>query len=135
MTQMVAVVEALKAHFRARKMIYVQVAKSLRMSEAGVKCLFSRNHFTLDRFERICALAGTSLTELARAIDSAGTRISQLTLQQEKEIICERKLLLVALCALNQLTFEQIVDTYEISKTDCIQLLLKLDRIKFLELL
>jgi hypothetical protein len=36
---------------------------------------------------------------------------------------------------LNQLTLEQIVDTYSVSKTECIQLLVKLDRIKFLELL
>ena len=61
--------------------------------------------------------------------------VSQLTLEQEKEIIRDRKLLLIALCALNQLTLEQIVDTYSASKTECIQLLIKLDRIKFLELL
>lgn len=135
MTQTVAVVDALKAHLRARKMTYSEVAKSLKMSEASVKRLFSRHHFTLDRFERICALAGTSLTQLARDVDNAGSHISQLTLQQEKEIVRDRKLLLVAVCALNQLTLEQIVDTYTLSKTECIQLLLKLDRIKFLELL
>jgi hypothetical protein len=36
---------------------------------------------------------------------------------------------------LNHLSLEQIIDTYNVSKTECIQLLLKLDRIKFLELL
>jgi hypothetical protein len=61
--------------------------------------------------------------------------ISQLTLDQEKEIIRDHKLLLVALCVLNQLTLEQIVDIYSVSKTECIQLLVKLDRIQFLELL
>ena len=135
MTQTAAVVDALKATLRARKMTYAQVAKSLKMSEASVKRLFSRNHFTLERFEHICALAGTTLTELARDVDSAGSYISQLTPQQEKEIIRDRKLFLVAVCVLNHLALEQIIATYNLSKTECIQLLLKLDRIKFLELM
>ena len=36
---------------------------------------------------------------------------------------------------LEGVTLEQILATYEISKTDCIQLLLKLDKIKFLEVM
>jgi transcriptional regulator with XRE-family HTH domain len=139
MTQAAAVVEALKRTLKARKMTYGQVAKALRMSEASVKRMFSRNHFTLERLDRICELANTSLSELAREIDSAGSHVAQLTPEQEKEIVRDRKLFLVAVCVLNQLTLEQIVDTYFVSKTDfvskteCIQLLLKLDRIKFLE--
>jgi hypothetical protein len=47
----------------------------------------------------------------------------------------DRKLLLVEVCALNQFTFEHIVETYNLSRSECIQLLLRLERIKFLELL
>ena len=135
MTQAAAVVDALKRTLKARKMTYGQVAKALRVSEASVKRMFSRNHFTLERLDRICELANTSLTELAREVDSAASHVAQLTPEQEKEIVRDRKLFLVAVCVLNQLTLEQIVDTYTVSKTECIQLLLKLDRIKFLELL
>jgi transcriptional regulator with XRE-family HTH domain len=135
MTQAAAMVEALKRTLKARKMTYGQVAKALRMSEASVKRMFSRNHFTLVRLDRVCELAKTSLSELAREVDSAGSHVAQLTPEQEKEIVRDRKLFLVAVCVLNQLSLEQIVDTYNLSKTDCIQLLLKLDRIKFLELL
>ncbi len=135
MTQAAALVEALKRTLKARKLTYGQVAKGLRMSEATVKRMFSRTHFTLERLDRICELANTSLSELAREVDSVASRVSQLTPEQEKEIVRDRKLLLVAVCVLNQLTFEQIVDTYDLSKTECIQLLLKLERIKFLELL
>ena len=135
MTQAAAVVEALKRTLKARKMTYGQVATALRVSEASVKRMFSRNHFTLERLDRICDLANTSLSELAREVDSAASHVAQLAPEQEKEIVRDRKLFLVAVCALNQLTLEQIVDTYTVSKTECIQLLLKLDRIKFLQLL
>ncbi len=135
MAEAAAFVEGLKRHLKARKITYAEVAKSLRVSEASVKRMFSKGSFTLDRFEQICQFAGTSITQLARETDSGKVHVSQLTLEQEKEIIRDRKLLLIALCALNQLTLEQIVDTYSVSKTECIQLLIKLDRIKFLELL
>jgi transcriptional regulator with XRE-family HTH domain len=135
MTQAAAVVEALKRTLKARKMTYGQVAKALRMSEASVKRMFSRNHFTLERLDRICELASTSLSELAREVDSVGTHVSQLTPDQEKEIVRDPKLFLVAVCVLNLLTLEQIVQAYNLSKSECIQLLLKLERIKFLELL
>ena len=135
MTQAAAVVEALKRTLKARKMTYGQVATALRMSEASVKRMFSRNHFTLERLDRICELANTSLSELAREVDSAGSHVAQLTPEQEKEIVRDPKLLLVAVCVLNQLSLEQIVEAYDLSKADCIQLLLKLERVKFLELL
>jgi DNA-binding Xre family transcriptional regulator len=135
MTQAAAVVGALKRTLKARKMTYGQVAKALRMSEASVKRMFSRNHFTLERLDRICELASTSLSELAREVDTAGSHVAQLTPEQEKEIVREPKLFLVAVCVLNQLTLEQIVEVYNLSKSECIQLLLKLERIKFLELL
>ncbi|HTS52304.1 MAG TPA: helix-turn-helix transcriptional regulator [Burkholderiales bacterium] len=135
MTQAAAVVEALKRTLKARKLTYVQVARALRMSEASVKRMFSRNHFTLERLDRVCELAKTSLTELAREVDGAASHVAQLTPEQEREVVRDRKLFLVAVCVLNQLTLEQIVDTYNLSKTECIHLLLKLERIKFLELL
>jgi hypothetical protein len=49
--------------------------------------------------------------------------------------MADPRLLLVALCALNHLSLEQMVQTYALSKSECIALLVKLDRIKFLELL
>jgi len=135
MTQAAALVEALKRTLKARKITYGQVAQGLRMSEASIKRMFSRTHFTLERLERICELASTTLSELAREVDSVASHVAQLSAEQEKEIVRDRKLFLVAVCVLNQLTLEQIVDIYNVSKTECIQLLLKLERIKFLELL
>jgi len=135
MKKAVAVVDALKRALRARGVTYADVAKALRLSEASVKRLFSSGHFTLERFEQVCEVARTSLSELAKSIDDGSEDITQLTLEQEREIMADHKLLLVALCALNHLTLEQMTQTYEVSKAECIRLLVALDRIKFLELL
>ena len=135
MSQIFAVVEALKRALKSRKLTYAHVARELKMSEASVKRMFATSHFTLDRFEQVCQIAGLGLTELAREVDSEKNYISHLTLEQEREVVANAKLFLVAVCALNHLSLEQIIATYEIQKAECIQLLLKLDRIKFLELM
>jgi transcriptional regulator with XRE-family HTH domain len=135
MSQAVAVVEALKRALKAKKLTYAHVARGLKMSEASVKRMFSSHHFTLERFEQVCQIAGLGLTELAREVDSEKNYISHLTLEQEREVVSNGKLFLVAVCVLNHMTLEQILATYDVPKSECIQLLLKLDKVKFLELM
>jgi len=72
MTQAAAMVEALKRTLKARKITCGEVARGMRMSEASVKRMFSRNHFTLERLDRVCELAKTSLSALAREVGSKG---------------------------------------------------------------
>lgn len=135
MSQTAAVVEALKRSLKAKKLTYAQVARELRMSEASIKRMFASCRFTLQRFEQVCTMAGLGLTELARDVDSEKNYISHLTLAQEGELVGNTRLLLVAVCALNYMSLEQIVAIYDIPKSECVQLLLRLDRIKFLELM
>ena len=135
MSQAVAVVEALKRSLKAKKLTYAHVARELKMSEASVKRMFSSHHFTLERFEQVCLIAGLGLTELAREVDSEKNYISHLTLEQEREVVSNGKLFLIAVCVLNHMTLEQILATYDVPKSECIQLLLKLDKVKFLELM
>ena len=135
MSQTAAMVDALKRVLRARRVNYAQVAQALRLSEATIKRLFAKNDLSLERFERVCELAGTSIAELARELDSHSGYLSRLTLEQEREIVGNPKLFLAAVCALNHLTLEQIVATYDVARPECIQLLARLDRIRFLELL
>ena len=50
------------------------------------------------------------------------------------EIVADPKLFLVAVCALNHVTYEQILERYEIAPAECVRLLSRLDRLKFIEL-
>lgn len=135
MSDTAAMVNGLKRVLKARRINYAQVAEALELSEATVKRMFSKQDFSLERFEQVCQLADISLGELAREVDSEKNYISQLTEEQERLILGDTKLFIVAVCVLNHLTLEQIISIYDIAESECIRLLLELDRIRFLQLL
>jgi len=135
MAQSGALVDVLKRELRSRGVTYAQVARKLGLSEASVKRMFSRREFTLKRLDQVCELTQSDLTELAHVLHREETLISQLTREQEKEIASSIKLFLVAVCVLNHVTPEQIVAIYQISQAECVQMLVKLDRIGFIRLL
>ncbi len=135
MSDTTAMVGGLKRVLKARRINYAHVADALGLSEATVKRMFSKNDFSLKRFEQICQLAEVSVAELAKEVDSEKNYISRLSEEQEKRIVSNTRLFLVAVCVLNHLTLEQIVSIYDLSESECIQLLLELDRIRFLQLL
>jgi hypothetical protein len=134
MPQSGALVDVLKRQLRARGVTYAQVARKLDLSEASVKRMFSRRDFTLRRLDEICELTGAEFSDLARLLGQNDALISQLTWEQEKEIVSNHKLFLVAVCALNHVTLEQIVAAYQVDKAECIQLLVRLDRLGFIQL-
>jgi len=129
-----ALVEVLKRELRSRGVTYAQVARKLGLSEASVKRMFSRKEFTLKRLDQVCQLTHSDFSDLARTLNREENLVSQLTHEQEKEIASSIKLFLVAVCALNHVTPEQVVAIYDISRAECIQLLVKLDHIGFIQL-
>ena len=129
-----ALIDVLKRELKARSITYARVARDLGMSEASVKRMFSQKNFTLKRLDAVCRHAHIEFSELTRTLNREETLIAQLTQEQEKEIASSVKLFLVAVCALNHVTPEHIVEIYDISQAECIQLLLKLDRIGFIRL-
>lgn len=134
MAQSGALLEVLKRELRARGITYARLAREMRLSEASVKRMFSRGDFTLKRLDAVCQCAGIELSDLTRALARKDILISRLTPEQEKDILADKRLFLVAVCALNQVSFEHIVATYEITPAECIQLLTRLDRLRFIEL-
>lgn len=130
-----ALVDVLKRELRTRGVTYAQVARKLGLSEASVKRMFSRREFTLKRLDQVCQLTNTDFSDLTRILSREETLISQLTQEQEKEIASSIKLFLVAVCALNHVAPEQIVEIYDVSQAECVQMLVKLDRIGFIRLL
>jgi len=135
MTTTSGLVEVLKRELRSRGITYAQVARKLSLSEASVKRMFSRRNFTLKRLDQVCQLTQGEFSDLAQALAREEKLLSRLSLEQEKEIASSIKLFLVAVCVLNHVDPDQIVALYDISKPECIQLLVKLDRVGFIRLL
>lgn len=124
--------EGLKAHYRARGLSYRDVAKALKISEATVKRIFSTRDCTLARLEALCAVVQIDLAEIARGAPRVTRLITQLTKEQEQELVDDLRLLIVAVCAMGNVPLADIVRVYDISRVQCIGLLAKLDRIGFL---
>jgi transcriptional regulator with XRE-family HTH domain len=135
MTQTEALIDALKRVLRQQQITYARVATQLELSEPSVKRLFSKGGFTLERLERICDLAGVPLAELAQLADRGPDPLTQLTLEQEYELLADPKLVLVAFLSLNHWQLDEMVTVFEITKPEAIQRLIKLDRLGMIELM
>jgi hypothetical protein len=127
-------VDALKRLLRSHGATYAKVAAGLGLSEASVKRMFSRRDFTLQRLEDVCRVVGIDFGDLARALADEHAGVTQLTVEQEKAIVSDPRLFLVALCAVGNWTLAQIVDTYNLSPVECVKYLTRLDRLRIIEL-
>jgi len=134
-TQLTTLIKVVKKQLRAQGKTYADVGAKLELSEASVKRLFSEKNFTLQRMESIGELVGLELSELLQIVAKEQQQLSELTLEQEQEIADDLPLLLVTVCVMNHYAFQEILDDYEISETECIRKLAKLDKLKLIELL
>lgn len=134
MSQTRPLIGTLKQELRRQRITYRQVAETLELSETSVKRLFSEESFSLKRFEKVCNMLNLGLSDLVQLMERNIELTSALTLEQEQELVADVRLLLVTLLLMNKLKFEEIIATYDISEPDGIRLLVRLDRMKLIEL-
>jgi transcriptional regulator with XRE-family HTH domain len=129
-----ALIATLKAELKAADLTYAELARALGMAESSIKRMFAKGDMPLTRIDEICRVLKTDFAELARKVADAQPQRRELTLEQEKAVVADRKLLLAAICCLSQWTFEQIVSTYRFSDADAVKYLAQLDRLGIIEL-
>lgn len=127
-------VEILKSELRSAGMPYRELAKRLKMSESNVKRMFSVGDMTLSRVEEICVAIGIHPHDVYLQVTQLRPAVDTLTLAQEKALVADLRLLLVAICCIGQWSAAQIVDKYHISEAECIKLMVKLDKLGLIEL-
>jgi len=127
-------VAALKAELRASGITYAQLAKDLKLAESSVKRIFAKGDMPLSRIDEVLAVLKMDFAELAARVVHAQPLVKELTLDQEKAVVADRKLLLVAISVLSHWTFEQIVSTYTLSDAECVAALVRLDRLGIIDL-
>lgn len=135
MSQIKLITTALKKLLRDRNVTYKDVSRHLSLSEANIKRVFSTNSFSLERLEEICDIINISLSDLFLIVEKQKELKTQLTEEQERELISDTKLFLVGVCVRDSWSFNEIVEHYQVTEHECIQLLAKLDKLKMIELL
>lgn len=134
MSQTRPLIDTLKRELRNQGLTYKDVSQTLGLSETSVKRLFSEEAFSIKRLEKVCSLLHLDISDLVYLMEKNIELTSELTLSQEQELVSDIKLLLVAILLMNKLKFSDILLIYDISETEGIQLLARLDRMKIIEL-
>jgi transcriptional regulator with XRE-family HTH domain len=127
-------VAALKAELKAAGITYADLARHLHMSESSIKRIFAKADMPLSRVDEVLRVLKMDFADLARQVADAQPLSRDLTVEQEKAVVADRKLLLLAICCLSLWTFEQMVATYSFSDAECVACLAKLDRLGIIEL-
>lgn len=130
-----ALIATLKRQLKASGKTYQDIACLLDLSEASIKRLFRDGDLSLPRLEKICDAIGLELTELIQLMAQQQQRLTELSREQEQQIVDNPQLLLVAICCVNGYQYQEILDQYQLEPPQLIQQLAALDRLKIIDLL
>lgn len=134
MSQTTQLLSTLKKCLKARGVTYRMLAEKLHLSEASIKRLFSEQTVSLQRLEEICDVLDMNFYDLAKISADALEGPSALTLDQERILSENPRLLLFFYLLLNGRDPESIVKDYAVTEAESLQLLLRLDKLKLIEL-
>jgi transcriptional regulator with XRE-family HTH domain len=135
MAQVALLVDQLKRYLRGQGVTYASLARRLRLSESSVKRSFSRQSFTIERLEQICNLVGLEISDLVELMNRERNYLTELTPEQERTLIQDPKLLLLAYLLVTGWQVEQIVANFRIDEPEASRLLVRLHRARIIELL
>ena len=128
------ILDALRMRLRAAGITYKTLSERIGVSESSVKRMFGQKDMALSRLAEICQATGIGLEDLLRGAIEARPQLDALSLTQERSIVANPRLLLMAIYCLGHWSIEQIIETYDLTEAECITLLAELDRLGLIEL-
>lgn len=128
-------IETLKRELRTSRITYADIAHELQLSESSIKRLFSDGDMSLSRLETICTLIDIDISQLAAKATEQRRHVLTLTHEQEKTLVGDEKLLLLAVHLIYGWTYQQVMERYAIDQHQGQHMLTLLDRMQVIELL
>jgi len=130
-----SLVALIKAELKSQGVSYAELARQLELSESSVKRMLAPGgEMPLSRVDEICRVLKLEFAELAGRMAAQAPAQRELSLEQEKAVVADRRLMLLAICCMSQWTFEQIVTTYTFTAAEVIKGFAALDRLGIIEL-
>ena len=127
-------ITALKQELKAARLTYAELAQQLGLAESSVKRMLARGDMPLSRIDAICRVLRLDFADLARRVADSQPLLQELTQEQERAVVADKKLLLMAISVLSQWTLAQVLASYRLSEAEAIGYLVQLDRIGIIEL-
>ena len=115
-------------------MTYADLAQALDMAESSVKRMLAKGDMPLSRIDAICRALKLDFAELAQRVADTQPLLTELTAEQERAVVADEKLLLVAINVLSQWTLEQMTTSYRLTEAEVVKYLAQLDRVGIIEL-
>ena len=126
--------ETLKKYLKAKGMTYKQLAAEMKLSEASVKRMFSKQRFSLSRLEEICRILDIDFYDLVLMDKQRNQRTADmLTIEQEENLLKDDKLWIFLYFLLNGWSVSLIIEEYKYSESEAVRMLGKLERLGLLE--
>lgn len=135
MTTTHTLVALLKSELKSQGQSYADLARALSLSESSVKRMFAPGgEMPLSRVDEICRVLRCDFADLAARLVTEQPAQRELSVAQERAVVADMKLLLVAICCLSQWTVEQMLAAYRLSEAEVVKHLAQLDRLGIIEL-
>jgi DNA-binding Xre family transcriptional regulator len=128
------IVNVLKSELKLARLTYADLGRELGLAESSVKRMFAKGDMPLKRIDEICRVLKCDFSELARKVADLELLRDELTLEQERAVVADKRLLVMALCALSQWPYEQIMGMYAFTEAEAVRHLTQLDRLGIIEL-
>lgn len=126
-------IDALKQALRRQGLTYALVAQRMRLSEASIKRMLSRGRLSLDQLLQLADIAGTDLADLARRAKGDRPAPSRLSIEQERALAEDGRLLLLFHLLMAGRGVAEIAREFELRGTQSTLLLARLDRLGLIE--
>lgn len=133
MNQTHSIHTALKKLMRSRGQTYAKAAVVLNLSEASIKRLFSQQALSLSRLESLCNWLHVDIQDLVKLSREQEPLTTELSEEQEVELLQDTGLLLIAYLLLNNWSQAEILETFSFTQPELTRRMFRLQKIGLVE--
>jgi len=134
MAETIAIIDTVKQQLKVQQKTYQDVADALHLTEASIKQMFSSNRLSLERLDTICtSVLGMEISELIQLMSDQSISVNELSESQEKGLVADERLLLVAVLVMNNWTMAEIIERFDMQEVECRQHLKVLEKLKLIK--
>jgi len=135
MTEVNQIITTLKQLLKEKHVTQFDVAASLDLGVARVKQMLGKQDISVARLSIICnELLDMDIADLMQISQDRQNYIQRLTEQQEKQLISDNSLLVVAVSVMNNWSSEEIVERYTITQRECERHLKTLEKLELISI-